>query len=113
MNEFLMIFRSETPQNQPSPEEMQQSINQWQDWIGGIAAQGKFIGTNALTPIGSTVHADGVITDGPYTETKEIVGGYLLCKASSLEEAIELSKGCPTFQNGGKVEVRQVMQFDI
>jgi hypothetical protein len=46
MSEFMMIFRNDyNPNFKPSPEQMQESIKQWQDWIGGIAAQGKFVGT--------------------------------------------------------------------
>jgi len=93
----------------PSPEQMQSMIKQWQDWIGGIASQGKFVATNALGFEGKTLHSDKTITDGPYTELKEIVGGYLICKANSIDEAIELANGCPVLLTGGKVEVRDVM----
>ena len=112
MNEFLMIFRTEKNDNPaPSPEQMQAMVKQWQDWIGGIAAQGKFIKTDPLTKGGKTINASGVVTDGPYTEVKEIVGGYLLCKADSLEEAHEFAKGCPTLSIGGTVEIRPIMDL--
>lgn len=110
MKEFMMIFRSEKNDNpKPSPEQMQAMIKQWQDWIGGIAAQGKFVDTNALGFEGKTVHADATITDGPYAEVKEIVGGYIIVKADDLDDAVKLSEGCPTLAMGGKVEVRDVM----
>ena len=105
----MMIFRNEKNDYQPSPEEMKVMIQKWQDWIGGIAAQGKFVATNALGFQGKTVHSSGTITDGPYAELKEIVGGYIIVKADSLDEAIKLSDGCPTLSTGGKVEVRDVM----
>lgn len=110
MTEFMMIFRSE-PQNaeKPSPEQMQNSIKSWQDWIGGIAAQGKFVSTNALGSNGQTVSANGMVTDGPYVEVKERVGGYIIVKADDMEDAVKLSKGCPVLSLGGKVEVRDVM----
>lgn len=112
MKEFMMIFRSEQRVERPSPEDMQAQIKIWQDWIGGIAAQGKFVATNALGMQGKVVEANNVITDGPYVEMKEMVGGYMIVKAESLEEAVEMSKSCPTIiQNGGKVEVRDVMVF--
>ncbi len=114
MKEFMMIFRNEKNDNpKPSPEQMQAMIKQWQDWIGGIAAQGKFVATNALGFEGKTVHADTTITDGPYAEIKEIVGGYLICKADHLNDAVVLADGCPTLAIGGKVEVRDVMVFDM
>ena len=109
MKEFMMIFRNEKNRPQPSPEQMQGMIKKWQDWIGGIAAQGKFVSTNALGFQGKTVHADTTITDGPYAEVKEIVGGYIIVKAENLDDAVKLSDGCPTLATGGKVEVRDVM----
>ena len=112
MKEFMMIFRNENTQPKPSPEQMQAMVKQWQDWIGGIAAQGKFVATNALGFQGKTIQADKTMMDGPYAEVKEIVGGYLICKAESLEEATQLVEGCPTLKLGGKVEVRDVMVFD-
>ena len=111
MKEFMMLFHSQqsATDQAPSPEEMQASIQLWQDWIGGIAAQGKFVSTNALTPNGRTINGAGVITDGPYAEVKEMVGGYLICKTDTLDDAVALSAGCPTLTYGGKVEVREVM----
>ena len=110
MKEFMMIFRTEKNDNpKPSPEQMQVMIGQWQDWIGGIAAQGKFVSTNALGFEGKTVHANITITDGPYAEIKEIVGGYIIVKAENLDAAVKLSEGCPTLAIGGTVEVRDVM----
>jgi hypothetical protein len=114
MKNFMMLFRTEkSDKPQPSPEQMQAMVKQWQDWIGGIAAQDKFVATDALGFQGKTVHADGVITDGPYAELKEIVGGYIIVKAENLDDAVKLSKGCPTLAIGGKVEVRDVMVFDM
>ncbi|MDO6436521.1 YciI family protein [Cyclobacterium sp. 1_MG-2023] len=110
MKEFMMIFRNEkSDQQNPSPEQMQAMINQWQDWIGGIAAQDKFVSTNALGYEGQTVNASGVVSDGPYAEVKEIVGGYIIVKALDLADAVKLSEGCPTLLMGGKVEIRDVM----
>ena len=112
MKEFMMIFRNEKDRPKPSPEQMQAMIQQWQDWIGGIAAQGKFVATNALGFTGKTIHADQTITDGPYAEFKEIVGGYIIVKADNLDDAIKLADGCPTLATGGKVEVRDVMVIE-
>ena len=112
MKEFMMIFRNEPSGQKPSPEQMQVMVKQWQDWIGGIAAQGKFVSTNALGFQGKTVHANTTITDGPYSELKEIVGGYAIVKADNIEDALKLVTGCPTLAIGGKVEVRDVMVFD-
>ena len=109
MKEFMMIFRNDKDRPMPTKEQMQASIKMWQDWIGGIAAQGKFVATNALGFQGKTLHANNTITDGPYAELKEIVGGYIIVKAKNIDEAIQLAEGCPTLLTGGKVEIRDVM----
>ena len=109
-----MIFRTEkNDRPAPSPEEMQAMVKVWQDWIGGIAAQDKFVATNALGRSGRTVSLNSVVSDGPYAEVKEIVGGYIIVKANDLDEAVALSKGCPTLDIGGTVEIRDVMVFDM
>jgi hypothetical protein len=111
MKEFMMIFRSADSVARPTPAEMQAQVKVWQDWIGGIAAQGKFVGTNALGGEGKVVRANNVVTDGPYIEVKEMVGGYIIVKADNIDDAVKLSKGCPTLSYGGSVEVRDVMVF--
>ena len=113
MSEFMMIFRNDyNPDFKPSPEQMQASIKQWQDWIGGIAAQGKFVGTNRLGFHGKTLKPNNVITDGPYAEVKEIVGGYVIVTADSLEEALAMANGCPILSIGGSVEIRDVLKIN-
>lgn len=110
----MMLFRMEpNPNYELSPEQMQESMKQWQDWMGGIAAQGKFESTNQLGFEGKTLKANGVITDGPYAEVKEIVGGYVIVKAGNIDEAIELAKGCPILLMGGHVEVRDIMVLNL
>ena len=112
MQEFMLLFRhTPQPEYQPSPAELQASIKQWQDWMGGIAAQGKFSSTNQLGYEGKTLNADGLVTDGPYAEVKEIIGGYIIVKATDLDEALEMAKGCPILQMGGNVEVRNIMEI--
>jgi len=113
MTEFMMIFRNEyDPSFNPTPEQMQESIKQWQDWIGGIAAQGKFSSTNRLGFEGKTLKPNNVIADGPYAEVKEMIGGYLIVKATSLDEAMNLAEGCPILNIGGHVEVRTVIPMN-
>jgi hypothetical protein len=111
MKEFMMIFRNAyTPDVKPTAEQMQASVKQWQDWMGGIAAQGKFGSTSRLSSEGAKVlKPNNVITDGPYAELKEIVGGSLTVKADSFDEAMKLAAGCPIFNMGGSVEVRNVI----
>ncbi len=110
MNEFMMIFRHvPNPDYKPTPEDIQAEIKKWQDWIGGIAAQGKFSSTNQLSYEGKVVQSDRMVTDGPYAEVKEIIGGYLIAKAENFGEAVEMAKSCPVLEIGGHVEVREFM----
>jgi hypothetical protein len=114
MNEFLLLFRNASGDGKfsVSPEEMQASIPKWQKWIGEIAGQGKLVSTEPLKFEGRTVRHHGVI-DGPYVEVKELVVGYLICKADSLDEAVSFGKTCPIMElAGGSVEVRPLEKFN-
>jgi hypothetical protein len=110
MNDYLFVFRNEMAgMPSDSPEEMQAVTQKWMDWIGGIAAKNKLSDRgNRLSPAGKVVRPGNVITDGPYTEIKEVIGGYTLVKANSIGEATELAKGCPILSMGGNVEVREI-----
>ncbi|MES1224219.1 MAG: YciI family protein [Bacteroidota bacterium] len=114
MKEYLMIFRNEKSDGAaaPSAEQMQAVMKQWQDWIQGIASKGKYGGTNRLLSEGKTIKPGNIISDGPYAEVKEMIGGYLIVKAGSLDEAMEMAKSCPNLLYGGNVEVRAVMSID-
>jgi hypothetical protein len=113
MKDFLLVYRNDyKSMPKASPEEMQAVMKQWMDWIGGIAAQNKL--TDKGSPLGSAgkvVRANNVVTDGPYTEIKELIGGYSVVKAASIEEASEIAKGCPILAVGGNVEVREINQM--
>lgn len=110
MKEYLLIFRNDfisLPKG--SPEEMQAMTKKWMDWIGGIAAQNKLVDRgNRLASTGKVLKPDNVITDGPYSEVKESVGGYSIIKVDSYDEAVEIAKGCPVLTLGGNVEVREI-----
>ena len=114
MKEFALIFRlRDISDFKPSPEQMQERMN----WLAGIAAQSKLVDKgNTLLPIpgsAKTVRPDNVVTDGPYTEIKEFISGYVVVSAESMDEAVELAKANPIFhQVGGNIEVREVLKKD-
>jgi hypothetical protein len=113
MNEFMMIFRhTPNPDFKMTPEQMQDEIKKWQDWMGGIAAQGKFASTNRLGSNGKTLLHNKTITDGPYAEVKEIIGGYVIVKANDMSEAMKLAEDCPILAVGGSVEVRDIIPMN-
>ena len=85
-------------------------------FAGELSQQGKLKGGAPLhsSKDGVRVRVDGgkpIVTDGPFTETKEIVGGYFLIECESRDEAVEIAKRCPLAQWGGIVEVRQQMDM--
>lgn len=116
MKEFLLVFRRDYVSNEPnlSPEQLQAMMKPWQDWIGNIAAQNKLVTAgNRLDSEGCVVKPGNVITDGPYVEMKEAIGGYTIIKADSIKEAAEISKSCPILSMGGNVEVRTIITMEM
>jgi hypothetical protein len=115
MSEYMYLFRGgEIPVAQRSAENMQAHLQKWRDWIQALSQQGTFITGQPLQTGGQVVAGRAkVITDGPFAEGKEIVGGYLIVRAADLAEAVEMSKGCPIFEHGGSVEVRAIQPFQL
>ncbi len=110
MNEYALIMRHEDGSKIASPEQMQIWMKQTMDWIGGITAQNKFVGGTGLLFDGArVVHHNKVVTNGPFGDIKETIGGFITVKADSVEEAIEFAKGCPVLQGeGNTMEVRKI-----
>lgn len=114
MDEFMLIFRHEDGNKVASPEQIQIWMKQTMDWIGGIAAQNKFSHGNGLPfEEAKVVHANKMVTNGPFGDIKETIGGYIVVKADSVDEAVEFAKGCPVLQGeGNTVEVRKIIRGD-
>ena len=115
MSAFVYLFRSTDSASRAamgSPEQMQKSMQQWMAWMKTLADQGHIKDQgHPLERTGKLVTGkQKTVTDGPYAEAKDIVGGYTLIEAKDLAEAVELSKGCPIFEGGGVVEVRPVIK---
>ena len=110
MDEYALIMRHEDGTKIASPEQMEIWMKQTMDWIGNIAAQNKFVtGTGLLFDGARVVLHSGVVTNGPFGEIKETIGGLITVRAESFEEATEFAKGCPVLQGeGNSVEVRRI-----
>lgn len=110
MKEFALLFRqSDFDYSNADPTRMKELGKKWQDWIGGIAAQGKIAdGGIRLAMEGKVLKPGGVITDGPFVEIKEKLLSFIVVKADSLEEATTLAHGCPAVDEGGSVEIRPI-----
>lgn len=113
MSDFLFLFRGGQPSPDLSPAEMEKHMNKWRDWIGGLAKAGKFKAGNPLESEGKVIAGKKkLVTDGPFVEGKEVVGGYLIVTAKDLMAAAELAKGCPIFEDGGSTEVRGTIEME-
>ena len=117
MDEYALIMRHEDGTKIASPEQMEIWMKQTMDWIGGIAAQNKFVSGIGLPFDGArvvkTANAKKVVTNGPFGEIKETIGGFITVKADSIDEAVEFAKGCPVLQGeGNTVEVRRIIKGD-
>lgn len=114
MKEYLLLFRGGSNPDMPhSLEESQCHMQRWMQWMSSLAQEGKLIGAQPLSKTGKQITGTKkVMTDGPFMEGKEMVGGYLICKANSYEEAVEISNGCPILEfENGKVEIREVQEL--
>ena len=113
MKEFALIFRlQDVADSKPSPEQLQERMN----WLAGIVAQNKLVDKgNTLLPMqgsAKTVRPGNIVTDGPYTEIKEFISGYIVVRAEAIEEAVEMAKANPIYKVGGNIEVREVLKRD-
>ena len=114
MDEYILIFRHEDGLKVASPEQIQIWMKQTKDWMSGISAQKKLTGGNGL-PFADArvVHYNNIVTNGPFGALKETIGGYIIVKAESVDEAVEFAKGCPVLQgDGNTVEVRKISKGD-
>ena len=114
MQEFILVMRHEDGNKVASPQQIKAWMKQTMDWIGGIAAQNKFVsGTGLLFEDAKVVKSNKVVTNGPFGDIKETIGGFIIVKAKSAEEAAEIAKGCPVLQGeGNTVEVRKIAKDD-
>ena len=111
MSEFVFLYRGGEAGR--SPERAQQMMQKWMAWLKELGQKGHIKDQGQpLEKTGKLVKGkQKTVTDGPFAEAKDIVGGYTLIEARDLAQAVELSKGCPIFEADGAVEVRPVMKM--
>jgi hypothetical protein len=112
MSEYMFLFRGG---DQPSePAAMQASMQKWVAWMKDLGQKGHFKAGEPLEKTGKVVRGKAKsVTDGPFAEAKDVVGGYLIISASDLDQAVELSRGCPIFEEDGTVEVRAIHKMSM
>jgi len=112
MKDFMFIFYNNTNAPAPTPDQMQANMQLWMAWVEKLKAADIWVSGEALMPGGKMVKGPkAIVTDGPFAESKEIVGGYFVVKADTIEKATQIAKECPDLPQNGVVEVREVMKF--
>lgn len=114
MKEFMMIFIGANYEELGiSPEQLQDRMSKWFAWSDKMEKQGILRGGNALLSKAKRISGPKrVVSDGPFVEGKELVGGYFLVAADDYESVIEIARDFPDYDLDGIVEIREVMKFD-
>jgi hypothetical protein len=113
MEKFMFIFHGANS-NDLSPEVLQAQMGKWMAWIEKLNQNGQYESGEPLLPGGKLLSGTNkAVTDGPYTEGKEVVGGYFIVNAKDMDEAVAIANDYPDFEYGGSVQVRQVMKLDM
>jgi hypothetical protein len=118
MSQFLYLYRNSDAARQDAmgtPARAQQNMQRWMNWMHDLQSKGHLKDAGQpLERTGKVVRGtQKTVTDGPYTEAKDLVGGFSIVEARDIDQAVELSRGCPIFEGGGSVEVRPVMKMDM
>ena len=111
-NGYLLLYRSDEWYNTLSHEQLQEVINQNKAWVERLIAQGKAKPGHALERKGATVSGKNgrFVSDGPFAESKEAIGGYLVLDVEALEEAVAIAQTIPGLAYGGSIEVRPLAE---
>lgn len=109
MDEFFLILHDSTESafSALSPEEMQGVVSRYNAWAQSMAEQGRLRGGYKLEDGTGRQMVGGTVTDGPFPETKEVVGGVFIIAAANFDEAVEVARTCPHLEFG-RIEVRRV-----
>lgn len=109
--EYMFLFRGSKWDEGISPEEIQKRMDQVMAWFEGLRTQGRVKGAQPLAAEGQTISGKNgaMVLDGPFAESKEAVGGYLLLEAADFAEALAIARTCPTLEHGTVIEVRPVL----
>jgi hypothetical protein len=109
---FMLLFKMQPTTEQPTAEQLQQMEQQWGQFIGNIAMQGKLVNTYQLGFNGMQILANQTTVDGFEIAEGKTLSGNMVIKADTLEAATELAKNCPILLMGGTVEVRNIIPMN-
>ena len=108
ISEYLLLFRNTKWYEGLSAEEIQQNLDRFTAWFQQLRKDGVFKGGGPLVPSGKIVKNKNVVTDGPFAESKEAIGGFLIIQTNSFEQAVRIAEDCPGFKFGQTVELRAI-----
>lgn len=113
MKNFLILIREDIARLKEQDErESQAEIEAYSRWVEKLSETGNYLSGEPLEPAGLYMNPEQVVMEGPFIESKEVITGYILIKANSLEEAQSLASTCPVFEYGGGLELRPIFHYE-
>ncbi|HEY1869926.1 MAG TPA: YciI family protein [Chitinophagaceae bacterium] len=116
MEKFILLFRGgiNHAYNANESNEAMENMKEWMNWMGGLQQKGIMVAADPFLPTGKQVIGFGKkVADGAYVQNEEQVGGYLIVNANDIDDAVEISKGCPVLKENGKVEIRPIQKMEM
>jgi hypothetical protein len=109
--DFILLYRGGVFHKDLSPDQMQQIVRQYTEWVELHRNRGQFLGGKPLEDEGKVISGKNgqLVSDGPFMESKEVIVGFTMIRAADLADAVEIAKDCPILNFGGTVEVRPVL----
>src|SRR5262245_38894662 len=111
MEKYMFLFRG-GDLSKLSPKEQEAQMQKWIAWVAKLKKENRYLSGEPLLPGGKTVTSKRTVTDGPFTESKEVIGGFFIVTAKNIDDAIKLTSDFPDYELGGSIEVREVMKLD-
>jgi len=111
--EYMFLLRGTQLENRLTLPEMQEAMGKYTAWLKRLTEEGKLKGGQPLAPAGRIVSGkhERTVSDGPFAEAKEAIGGYLMFAVAELDEAVAIAQTCPLLDYGADVEVRPVLDL--
>ena len=107
---YMLLFVGMEWHKGLAPEQTQKVSEDWMAWFKGLCEEGKAVAGHPLGLEGKTVSGKNrTVTDGPFAEAKEAIGGYFLLDVATMDEAVAIARQCPGLPFGAKVEIRPVL----
>lgn len=112
MPKFMLLYHENPnpPTTPPSPEQMQAFLGMWTTWFQQCGAA-LLDGGDGLKSA-RKVLSHGIVSDGPFAEAKEVIGGYSVVETDTIDTAVELAKTCPIAVQGGTIEIREFAGYN-